>query len=312
MSDLTCEQVEGSLDLYAVGEGDAPTRAAVARHLRDCPRCQESQRQAHQVRGLLEQRFQEPERLQRLWRRLEAERKPAPMILRPALWRTAALAASVLVAFGLSAWLHPAASVRSPGVQLAAVAPRTLEVPGGAEAMMVRVSPAAKSVDAAQAAEAEALQYPLDLGGKTAAEFRRAVRAEADADRLPPPPVVDLALDVRNAGREVLPLRFGDERTELKLELRSPGVLDVPAAGAPPPIEGPALVRLAPGEIWRVPVRRLAYGTRGAVRYLYWTAPGDYKLTITLRVPVEADPLAGAREVVMTTGPIEVRVGAGP
>ena len=312
MSDWTCEQVEDSLDLYAAGEADAPTLAAVARHLRDCPRCQESQRQAQQLIGLLDQRFQEPDRLQRLWGRLEAERKPTPVILRPMVWRAAALAASVLAAFGLSGWLGLAGGFSPPRVQVAAVVQPPLAAPSGVEAMMVRTNPASKAMDATQAAGEATLELPLDLGGKATAEFRRDVHAAAGTDRLPPPPAVDLALEVHNAGREVLPLRFGDERTELTLDLQGPGVLDMPAAGAAPPLAGLGVVHLAPGETYRVSIRRLAYGSRGAVRYLYWTAPGEYKLTITLRAPMEADPLAGTREFAATTGPIKVRVVQGP
>jgi hypothetical protein len=313
MSDLTCEQVRDAIELYTAGEADSPTRAAVGRHLQACAACSESHREAQQLLGLLDQRFQETERLQRLWSRLESERKRAQRPVRLVLWRPMAAAAAVLVTLGLSGWLGPGRSGAPSGPELAVgwnqrSAPAA---PGLPEAMMVRTNIAAKESDAtAQAMNAAAIpEYELNLGGMTTAEFRREVRAAAGTDRLPQPPDVDLTLDIRNAGRDVLPLRLDDERTRLTLDLQGPGVLDVPAPAAAWPLAGLGVVRIAAGGAYPVPVRRLVYGSRGAVRYLYWTAPGEYTVTITLRVPLDTDPLAGTREVVTSSGPIRVRVG---
>ena len=66
MNDWTCDKVEDRIDLYAAGEADASTRAAVGRHLKVCPACAESHRQARQTLGLLDQTYQESERLERL------------------------------------------------------------------------------------------------------------------------------------------------------------------------------------------------------------------------------------------------------
>ncbi len=112
MSDWTCDRVEGWIDLYAAGEADGPTRAAVGRHLQACEGCAESHRQAQQLHGLLDQRFQESARLERLWSRLDAKPERARRPTRLALWRAAALAASVLLTFGLFGWLGPG----EPGV----------------------------------------------------------------------------------------------------------------------------------------------------------------------------------------------------
>ena len=121
MSDWTCDQAAGWIDLVAAGETDAVTRAAVGRHLQACPACAEAHGEAQQLLGLLDQRFQESERLQRLWSRLEAEPKRARRPIRLALWRAAALAASVLLTFGLFGWLGPGEPGSPPALQLAAV-----------------------------------------------------------------------------------------------------------------------------------------------------------------------------------------------
>ena len=310
MSDWTCDQVEGWIDLYAAGEADGATRAAVGRHLKACPACAESHRQAQQVVGLLDQRFQESERLERLWSRLEAEPKRARRPVRMVLWRASALAASALVALGLSGWLGPGEPGAPAGLQVAAVvnppaarfAPHTAEmIPGHDFAL--------KAADAAAPGMREAEPvYALDLWGKTPAEFRRDVQAAARTGLPPSPPAVDLDLTVSNPGREALPLHFGEKGTELILDLQGPGVLDVPAPNTPAPLAGVGAVRLGPGDTFPLPIRELAYGSPGAVRYLYWTEPGEYTLTVTLRVRVGADPLAGARDVRATAGPFRVRV----
>ena len=221
MSDWTCDRVEGWIDLYAAGEADGPTRAAVGRHLQACEGCAESHRQAQQLHGLLDQRFQESARLERLWSRLDAKPERARRPTRLALWRTAALAASVLLTFGLFGWLGPGEPGVPPSVQLAAVLnrPPAAVVPEPPGAMVARNEFTAKVLDAAKGTVA----YSLSLGGKTPAEFRDAVCAAARTGLPPPPPAVDLELTVRNPGRDVLSLRFEDKETELLLDLQGPG-----------------------------------------------------------------------------------------
>lgn len=165
MSAWTCEQVEPLIDLHAADECDAAARSAVESHLATCPRCRESSHQARQLRGLLEQRFREPERLQRLWARLDAEPRGKRGARRTAAWRFAAAAAVVLAAFGLPAWVGPTAKP-APGLRLAA----RLSPPPA------RMAPMRMAVANDSPSKSAAATFPLDLEGKTPEEFRRALR----------------------------------------------------------------------------------------------------------------------------------------
>ncbi len=295
MSDWTCDKVEGWIDLYAAGEADGPTRAAVGRHLKACPACAESHQHAQQLLGLLDQGAQESERLERLWSRLGAEpvRARRPASLR--LWRAAALAASVLVAVGLSGWLGLGGPGESAGPQVAVLKPAGARfAPRGPEAMMAP-GMEAKEVDAGPPGAAEdEVVYTLDLAGKTPDELRRGILAAARAGEPSPPPEVNLEVTIPNTGRGLPPLDFAARDTELVLDLQGPGVVRVAASHAPAPLARLKTVVFTPGDSYVLQIRKLAERSPGAVHYLYWTEPGEYTLTVRLRV-MAADPLAGRR-----------------
>jgi hypothetical protein len=110
MKPLTCSEVEAQIELFAAGECDEPTSSAIREHLADCPHCAEALRPAQQLLGLLDIRFQEAERLERLRQRLAAEQVPVVQSqarILPFLRRAGALAAMLLVAVGLFLWLRP-------------------------------------------------------------------------------------------------------------------------------------------------------------------------------------------------------------
>jgi hypothetical protein len=132
--------------------------------------------------------------------------------------------------------------------------------------------------------------YRLDLGGRSTDDFRKYVE-ELKAhmpdgrdvrellQRVPAPPVVDLALELRNVSDHPVAAVVGGE-FELALELRGPGVVELPY---PMPFtleyRTPAQVTLAPGQSHRVALTHLEDGRRGIGRRLYWTEPGEYTLT---------------------------------
>ncbi len=117
MNPLPCSEVEPQIDLFAAGECDEPTCSAIREHLAGCPRCAEAYRGAQQLLGLLDLRFQEAERLERLRQRLAAEQGPVVhrmTRMRVFLRRTGALAAMLLVAVGLFLWLRPGPPSKLP------------------------------------------------------------------------------------------------------------------------------------------------------------------------------------------------------
>jgi hypothetical protein len=294
MNALSCPEVEDHLDLYAAEECDGPTRAAVERHLADCPACAEALAKARQLQGLLVWRMREPQGLRRLHQRIEAEaRQPARLRVLPFARQFGSLAALLLVALGLAGWVGPRVGLeREEGADLA-VTVRSLPERAMPEAAVARMVPLA---DAVKGQDIEQLTFPLDLGGRTPEEFRRALRAGRTTGKLPPPPAVNLALKLQNQGERAV--RLDDWHAALQLDLRGPGAMTVPvrAAHVPPREQQP--VTLLPGEGVLVPVRSLIYGPPGDVRYLYWTEPGEYRL----RIRYETSGL------LLTAPPVPIRV----
>ena len=130
MTSPTCHQLEEQLPLFALGECEEPLRSAMADHVVSCPDCARSLEQFRQLFGLLDEKFQEAERLNRLFARLEkASFRPQnlPRVLHFPK-SLVALAAMLLLAVGLT-WLAPGGgSVEVP------------VIPGPLEALPMRAS----------------------------------------------------------------------------------------------------------------------------------------------------------------------------
>jgi hypothetical protein len=130
MKPLACDDVEAQIELFAAGDCDPATNAAARAHLAGCDRCGRSLEEARRLLGLLDARYQEPERLARLWDRLEIEGgRPfwPPSMKHPWLRRAVALAAMLLLVVGLFGWLSSDRSGTGPGtteLQLALNRPR--------------------------------------------------------------------------------------------------------------------------------------------------------------------------------------------
>ena len=110
-----------------------------------------------------------------------------------------------------------------------------------------------------------------------------------------PPPAFDLALELSNPDSQEKILYLADERTKLSLAVQGPGVVRL---NAPRDVAGPCprkTIRLTPGQTLPLPVRHLIDGSREQVEYVYWTEPGDYTLTIRLRVPTSEEALNGTQ-----------------
>src|SRR3954470_9775202 len=120
MNAMTCQQVEEQLDLLAADECDRPTRRALERHLEDCVACSASYAESRRLQGMLDLHWNEADQLDRLRRRIDAAdreaRRPRRRVL-PFVNRVAALAALLLVTFGL-ALLLPNWNEYRPGSEL--------------------------------------------------------------------------------------------------------------------------------------------------------------------------------------------------
>jgi RNA polymerase sigma factor (sigma-70 family) len=171
--------------------------------------------------------------------------------------------------------------------------------------------------------------YTLDLGGKTPAEFRKwveATRLIAEApEKLvepPPPPAVDLILTVRNTSDKDVEVRISGDGVKVSLELKGPGALTKKLDRIYPlDLRLGEHRTLGPGKSHSFPITSLAYGFRslsegfpGASHLAYWTAPGEYTLTVSLQTEILPAP-KGARQgyqkfgvVTLTAAPVKLRV----
>jgi hypothetical protein len=291
MSPLSCPEVEAQRELYAARECDAPTGAAIARHLAGCPGCSRAFEEARQLAGLLDLHLRAPEGLHRLRARVaaEARRPPARRRVLPFLPRVASVAALVLLTVGAWRWVA------------SGLAPAPLLPQGLAVAVLAAPSRGAPEHVAAVKAPGpdRALVYPL-------------TGAPQSKGPLPPPPAVNLEVRLRNDGPRPVEVWLGGPRFELRLDLRGPGVVSVAAPDQTHlPFPAARKVTLAPGQAQAIPVTRLVSVQNGEVRYLYWTAPGLYTLRVRVRAPVAAAEGEQAF-LTLTSAPVSIEVRGEP
>jgi hypothetical protein len=159
--------------------------------------------------------------------------------------------------------------------------------------------------------------YTLDLGGRTAEEFRKAIQAGDDTGRYPPPPRVDLVLELRNTGDKDVQIQMGGTRNLVTLDLQGKGAVSVKLKKqiTNKLIIAPKPVTLAPGKSASVPITGFTYGFKGSDN-AYWTEPGEYTLAAgyqTAVSPAPKDAKAGPdgfAPVTVTSAPVKIKVEA--
>jgi hypothetical protein len=294
MNTLTCEQVEEQLDLLAAGESDRPTRRAVEAHLEKCPACSASYAECQRVQGMLDLHYNEADRQKRLRRRIEADRAARRRRVLPFVKRAAALAALLLVTFGL-VLLLPNWKESAPGGELALLVK-------GDGVQKVRGGPAVGPEHALADATARFAKQEVVLAvpeAQRGEEARHRLRDLHKTGELPPPPPVGLELELMNTGVRPLDVRLGGDEGNLSFDVKGPGVVRLAAPrGSAPPLRSQER-RIAPGASQILPLERLIAGGGGHVEYVYLTEPGEYPLTIRLRAKVNGEPTELTRKMIL-------------
>lgn len=130
-------------------------------------------------------------------------------------------------------------------------------------------------------------KYTLDLGGKTAEEFAKAVKGE----RVPPAPKVDLKLVVKNTSKEEIQVWTGGDPVTVSLALTGKGALSAkPNLAFTQEFRLPKAVKVEAGKAVELPLKSLTGGFRGASEFSYWTQPGEYELVAALATAVSPAP----------------------
>jgi hypothetical protein len=139
--------------------------------------------------------------------------------------------------------------------------------------------------------------YPLDTGGLTPAEYRKRIDDAVKAGGRPPAaPAVDLTIEVKNTSDRPVSVWVKGDPVVLTLELKGDGAVNAdPLLPFTLEFRIPEAVEIAPGKTYTIPVKGLTSGFRGASRFSYWTAPGEYQMVATLQTGVSPAP-KGAKE----------------
>jgi hypothetical protein len=139
--------------------------------------------------------------------------------------------------------------------------------------------------------------YTLDTGGQSPEEYRKRIDAAVKAGGRPPAaPAVDLAVEIKNTSDKPVSVWVKGDPVVLTLELKGEGAVNAdPLLPFTLEFRMPEAVEIAPGKAHTIPVKSLTSGFRGASRFSYWTAPGNYELVATLRTGVKPAP-KGAKE----------------
>lgn len=132
-------------------------------------------------------------------------------------------------------------------------------------------------------------KYKFDGGGKTPKEYKKeledleAKSKKGELIRAPKPPAVDLVLEIVNTSKEEVTVYVGGDPNIFTFELTGGDGVITMNSGLAFTLEFrlPNPVKLAAGKSYEIPVKQLSDGNRGTSRYVYWTGPGEYKLSAT-------------------------------
>jgi hypothetical protein len=160
--------------------------------------------------------------------------------------------------------------------------------------------------------------YTLDLGGQTAAEFKKQIKDADETGKAPPPPIVDLALEFRNTSDKDVQLWIEGDATQLVLDLKGPAAVNNIRKKLAVTLDFrvPKTVTVAAGKSFSLPVKSLANGFRNLTAASYWLEAGDYTLTASYKTALSPAPKGstdagdGFGTVTLTSSPLKLKVQA--
>ncbi len=156
-------------------------------------------------------------------------------------------------------------------------------------------------------------EYVFQGGGRSPAEYRRHLETIADKLRrgeeaTPPPPLdIDLALRLTNTSNAPVTIYISGDPNIYTFTLRGDAgvvVMNNPVAFTTD-FRPPKPVRLEPGKSVDIPVKKLADGTRGFSRLLFWTGPGTYTLAAEYKVAFDE---TGGAAATLKSEPVTITI----
>jgi hypothetical protein len=156
--------------------------------------------------------------------------------------------------------------------------------------------------------------YKLDLGGKSADQFKKAVK-EAEG-KYPPAPTIEMVLELKNTSDKDVEVWIAGDETKIMLELKGKGAINAELKGIAftADIRPPKPTTIQAGKRHKIEIKSLSYGFRGASNRSYWTEAGDYTLTAHF-VTATSPAVKGAKKaegdfgfVTLTSAPLKIKV----
>ncbi len=325
MKTISCEEVGEQLDLFAAGECPAPTRAAIARHLEQCGRCATSAIEARRLIGLLDLHANFPNGLRRLQARLREEERPRRALrhFQPFVRGAVSLAALLLLTFGLGLalpWGQPQGPAPLTGVELAlTLRPAEEEGPKKPDALPAHPERAKAMIghekfvaEIATSRNLKPIRRGPDKGNGLRAISPTALEAARRAGKVPAAPKVELAVRLRNDGPGALYVELGGKGFAWWVRVRGPGAISVPGADERPFAKA-RQVAVPAGADLTLRFDRLVSRVQGQTWYTYWTAPGEHRVSATVRVRASREPsMRRAEWLTRSSATVRVRVAEAP
>jgi hypothetical protein len=134
--------------------------------------------------------------------------------------------------------------------------------------------------------------YKLDLGGKTAAEFKELLaKAGKSGGILPTPPAVDLQFEVVNTSDKAIQIWHKGDPVRLVLDVTGPDAMRV-HSNRPMTLEFrlPVPMTLEPGKSLQIPITSLTFGHRGVSEMAYWMKAGEYSIVANFHTAISPAP----------------------
>lgn len=148
-------------------------------------------------------------------------------------------------------------------------------------------------------------------GPEAAKRIQNAVKA---GGRPPAAPAVELTVVIKNTSDKPVSVWVKGDSVTLDLELKGKGAVNVaPRLAFTTDFRLPMAVEIGPGKAHELPVKALVSGFRGASKFSYWTAPGEYELVAKLKTGMQPAP-KGAKDfdgfgvVTLTGAPLKITV----
>ena len=125
----------------------------------------------------------------------------------------------------------------------------------------------------------------------TADELKKQLKDAEKTGRYPQPPAFEMVLELRNRSKQEVQVWHKGDPVHVTFELKGPGAVShKPRLAFTADFRLPEAVKLEPGKTLTIPLKGLTGGFRNASEYTYWTEPGEYTLTATLKTGISPRP----------------------